>query len=282
MADRAQRRGAVITGGAGGIGAATAARLAEEGYSVCITDLDRRACQTVADRIGGDSWARELDVTSESACRTVAAEVTEKTGGLDLWVNNAGIVLTGVAYEQSADLHRKMIEVNTLGTINGTNAAIAEMLLTGGGHVINVVSLAGLIAAPGEVGYSASKHAAIAYSLGALYDLRRTGVDVIDVSAVCPDGVWSPMISDKLDDPDATASFSGTMLFPDDVARVIAKRARKPKAVTTIPRWRGAMIRLLDSLPGLLPYLFPLLLKDATRKQRRIAEKVAAGNFPPP
>jgi len=274
-------KGALVTGAAGGIGAATAARLTEAGYEVCVTDLDLGACETVASRIGGKAWARSLDVTQEDQCRAAASEVANRTGSLDLWVNNAGIVVTGVSFEQSIEIHRRMLEVNTVGTINGTNAAITEMRGQEKGHVINVVSLAGLIAAPGEVGYSASKHAAIAYSLGTLYDLRRTGVGGIDVSAVCPDGVWSPMISDKLHDPDATASFSGKMLLPDDVARVIVKVARKPRPVTAIPRWRGGMLRLLDAFPGLLPHLIPALLKDATRKQAKLASRVDAGTFPP-
>ena len=71
------------------------------------------------------------------------------------------------------------------------------------GHIINVVSLAGLVAAPGEVAYAASKHAAMAFSIGTLADLRRSGVKDIHVSAICPDGIWSPMLEDKLDDPDA-------------------------------------------------------------------------------
>ena len=71
-----------------------------------------------------------------------------------------------------------MIEINALGTMNGTVAALARMTEGGSGHVINVVSLAGLIAAPGEVNYSASKHAAMAYTLGTLFDLRRAGYDV--------------------------------------------------------------------------------------------------------
>ena len=69
-----------------------------------------------------------------------------------------------------------MLDVNALGTMNGTIAALEKMLPPGRGHVINVISLAGLVAAPGEVNYSASKHAAMAFTLGTLFDLRRAGV----------------------------------------------------------------------------------------------------------
>ena len=102
--------------------------------------------------------------------------------------------------------------------MNGTVAALEQMLPARSGHVINVISLAGLIAAPGEVAYAASKHAAIAFTLGTQLDLRRTGIEGIYLSAVCPDGIWTPMLADKLDDPDAAGTFSGTLLTARQVA----------------------------------------------------------------
>ncbi len=276
-----EARGALVTGAARGIGAATALRLAEAGYEVCVSDLDQDACQIVAERIGMGAWARQLDVTDPEECRRAAAEVAKRSGGLALWVNNAGILHSGKAQDQKPDLYRSMLEVNTMGTVNGTLAALAPMREAGSGHVINVVSLAGLVAAPGEVGYGASKHAAIAFSIGLLYDLRRSGISEIDISVICPDGVWSPMIADKVNDRDTAASFSGSILMPEDVARRIAAVAKRPKVVTAIPRWRGAMLRLFDAFPGLGLRLLPALLRDAERKQRKLAERVADGKFPP-
>ncbi len=276
-----EAKGALVTGAARGIGAATALRLAEAGYEVCISDLDQNACQIVAEGIGMGAWARRLDVTDPEECRRAATEVAERSGGLSLWVNNAGILHSGKAQDQEPDVYRSMLEVNTMGTVNGTLAALAPMRKAGSGHVINVVSLAGLVAAPGEVGYGASKHAAIAFSVGLLYDLRRSGISEIDISVICPDGVWSPMIADKVNDRDTAASFSGSILMPEDVARRIEAVAKRPKVVTAIPRWRGAMLRLFDAFPGLGLRLLPALLRDAERKQRKLAGRVAAGKLPP-
>lgn len=280
MADQTPR-GALVTGAAGGIGAATARRLAEAGYSVCVSDLDLAGCQRVAEEIGRGAWARQLDVTDHEQCRAAATEVVERGSGLDLWVNNAGILHSGKAQDQEPDIYRSMLEVNAMGTVNGTLAALGPMRAAGRGHVINIVSLAGIVAAPGEVGYGASKHAAIAFSIGLFYDLRRSGVEGIDISVVCPDGVWSPMIADKVTDLDTAASFSGSILMPDDVARRIAAVAEKPKVLSTIPRWRGGMLRVFDAFPGFGLKLLPLLLRDAERKQRKLAGRVAAGTFPP-
>ena len=131
--------------------------------------------------------------------------------------------------------------------------------------MINVVSLAGIVAAPGEVAYSASKHAAMAFTLGTLFDLRRAGHTGIDVSAVCPDGIWTPMLADKLDDPDAAGSFSGHLLTPEQVAAEVGRLTDRPRPILIIPRWRGPLLRIFDLFPRLALRLLPLVMWDARR-----------------
>jgi short-subunit dehydrogenase len=174
-----------------------------------------------------------------------------------------------------------MLEVNAIGTYNGTLTALESMRPAGRGHVINVVSLAGLAAAPGIGGYAASKHAAIAFGLSTLADLRHAGFKDIHISAVCPDGVWTPMIQDKLDDPNDALSFSGKMLMPDEVAARVERLLDKPKPVLTIPAWRGRFVRFFDSHPAMAVRLTPLLMRDALRRQARFRKKVAKGEWPP-
>jgi short-subunit dehydrogenase len=152
---------------------------------------------------------------------------------------------------------------------------------SGRGSIINLVSLAGLAAATGIVGYSASKHAAIAFSLGIAADLRRDGLGGIHVSCVCPDGVWTPMIDDKLDDPNDALSFSGVMLMPEQVAARAVELIDKPKPVLAIPAWRGQFARFFDRHPKLSLRLTPLLMRDALRRQRAFRKKVESGKWPP-
>ena len=270
-----------MTGAGGGLGFAIARRLAARGLAVNVTDVDGDAALLAAEKLGGESWGSTLDVRDPQACRRAAEQTVERGGSLDVWVNNAGILLTGVIYEQELEVHRAMLEVNAVGTYNGTLAAIEKMREAGRGHLINIISLAGLIAPFGVASYGASKHAAIAFTLGTLADLRRNGITAIQVSAVCPDGVWSPMIMDKLDDPDDAASFSGKMLMPDDVAARVEKLLDRPKAVLTIPRWRGRLVRWLDRHPDLAARLAPFLMRDALRRQARFKRKVEAGKWPP-
>jgi NAD(P)-dependent dehydrogenase (short-subunit alcohol dehydrogenase family) len=273
-------RGAVVTGAGGGLGRAIAAELARRGYTVQVTDLDADAATRVAAEIGGDAQGSGLDVRDEAACRATAAGTVERAGSLDLWVNNAGVLFTGPSWEQDEATRRTMIEVNAIGTMNGTLAALEPMRAGGRGHVVNVISLAGIVAAPGEVNYSAGKHAAMAFTLGTLFDLRRSGIGGIHLSAVCPDGIWTPMLEDKLDDTEAAGSFSGHLLTADRVAHEVGKLTERPRPVLVIPRWRGPLLRFFDLFPGLGLRLLPLVMADARRRQRRYKRLIEAGRWP--
>lgn len=88
---------------------------------------------------------------------------------------------------------------------------------------------------PGEAVYAASKHAVMGFSLSTAADLRLTGVSNIDLSCICPDGIWTPMLHDKLDDPASALSFSGTLLQPADVVAAVARVLDRPRLVTTLP-----------------------------------------------
>ena len=271
---------AVITGAGRGLGRAVAESLVERGLTVHVTDVDAAAAERVAAELGASAISSALDVRDEAACRALAATVVERDGSLDVWVNNAGVLVTGLAWEQDAETRRTMLEINTVGTMNGTVAALEPMMAARSGHVINVISLAGLVAAPGEVNYSASKHAAIAFTLGTLLDLRRSGIQDIHLSAVCPDGIFTPMLADKLADPDAAGSFSGTLLTAEQVAPRIAALLDRPRPVLTIPRWRGALLRIFDAFPSLAIRLTPWIMRDAERRQRRYKRKIESGKWP--
>ena len=271
---------AVVTGAGRGLGRAICHELATRGFSVFATDVEEALAADTAAALGQGAAAAALDVRDRVACDDVAARCAEELGSLDLWVNNAGVLITGNSWEQDDAARRTMMDVNATGTMNGTLAALGPMMSRGRGHIVNVISLAGLVAAPGEVAYSASKHAAMAFTLGTLFDLRRDGIKGIDLSAVCPDGIWTPMLNRRLDDPSAAGSFSGKLLTPEQVAAEVGKLVEKPRPVLVIPRWRGPMIRLFDALPGAAIRLAPLLMRDAERRQRRYKKLIQSGRWP--
>lgn len=272
---------AVVTGAARGLGFEIAQVLAARGLTVHLTDVDAEGVAAAAERIGGGAFASTLDVRDFAACQAVAAATIERTGDLSVWVNNAGVLFTGPAWEHDDHARRLMMDVNAIGTINGTLAALEPMRASGRGHVVNVVSMAGIVTAPREAVYSASKHAAIAFSLGTLNDLRLARVRGIDISCLCPDGIWTPMLHDRLLDPDAASSFIGTLLVPEQVAAHVGRLLDRPRPVTTVPRARGVVARFGDLFPRVMLLLAHRVHADGRRKQRKIARRIAKGTWPP-
>ncbi|HWM63770.1 MAG TPA: SDR family oxidoreductase [Solirubrobacterales bacterium] len=271
---------AVVTGAGGGLGRAIALDLAHRGFLVHATDIDADTAARTAAEIGAGGSSSALDVRDEAACKAVAAEAATRAGSLDLWVNNAGVLITGDAWDQDDRARRTMLDVNAVGTMNGTVAALDRMLPLDRGHVINVISLAGLVAAPGEVAYSASKHAALAFTLGTLFDLRRSGAKGIRISAVCPDGIWTPMLADRLEDPAAASSFSGHLLTAEQVAVAVGRLVDRPRPLLVLPRWRGPLLRVFALFPRLSLRLLPMAMRDAQRRQKRYKKLIEAGKWP--
>lgn len=278
--DPPSRGGALVTGAGRGLGFEIARRLVGRGHIVHVTDLDGEAAARAAKELGPRAFASTLDVRSFAACRAAASRTQRRAGSLEVWVNNAGVLVTGPAWEQDQRTRELMLEVNATGTINGTLAALDPMRAAGRGHIVNVICLAGLVAAPGEAIYSASKHAAIAFSLATLADLRLAGIDGLEISCLCPGGVWTPMLHDKLEDPSAAASFSGVLLRPEQVAEQVEALLDSPRPVLAIPRWRGRLVRAFDLWPGLALRFGDRVLARGRRRQRRYLRRAKAGKLP--
>ena len=277
MTTTTTRPGALVTGAGRGLGRAIAELLADRGYLVMVTDLSGEAASAAAAEIGSGALWAEVDVREHAQVERARDELIAAAGSLAVWVNNAGVLLTGPAWEQSEEVRTLHLDVNALGTINGTVAAIDAMGAGDaaggsgrGGHIINIASLAGLSAVPGEAVYAASKHAVLGFSSSTSADLRLAGIKNIDISCVCPDGIWTPMLHDKLEDPQAALSFSGVLLQPEDVVRAVGKVLDKPRPVMSLPAWRGAIARLGAAFPRLGTAALPLLAAQGRRVQKKL------------
>ncbi len=176
---RLEGKVAVITGAAGGIGAAAARRMAQEGALLVLTDADEEGARRLARELG-DERADALghDVTSEERWRAVLARTLEAHGRIDVLLNNAGVFLAKTLTETSEEEFRRVMDVNVVGVFLGMRVVAPAMIERRGGSVINLSSVAGLTGPPFLTAYAASKWAVRGMSKVAARELAQFGVRV--------------------------------------------------------------------------------------------------------
>ncbi len=226
----------VITGGARGIGAATAELFASRGAQVWIGDVDADVAAQTAARLGIRS--AHVDVTSHSSWTGFVETVIGEAGRIDVLVNNAGVMPVGPFEDESDATTDLMLDVNVRGLLLGMRAVLPLMRDAGVGHVINVASLAGMIPLPGMVTYNASKYAALGASLAARREYDGTGVTV---SAILPSAVRTELASG--------AKLGGVLptVDPENVARAIVRSVRVRAPRTSVPGWIAPGWVLVDA-----------------------------------
>lgn len=190
---RFEGKAALISGGAGGIGRATAERLLAEGAEVMIADLDRSRVDTVAGELGCPGAV--LDVTSSESWSELTDAAERSFGRLDVLVNSAGLLKTGSILESSLEEWRLVRAVNLDGVFFGCRAALPAMRRGGGGSIVNVSSISGYRADPRTVAYDATKSGVRALTREAAVYCARNGYGV-RCNAVLPGSVATRMMSD--------------------------------------------------------------------------------------
>ncbi len=219
-------RVAVITGGAQGIGRRTAELLSERGYSIAIIDLHQPG-ETVRaiESAGGAVLAYAGDITREDTVADFARQVVARFGRADVLVNNAGISLISPAEETSFDDYRRVLEVNLVAPFLLAQTFGKKMLEAGSGSIVNVASVAGLVAVSDRAAYNASKHGLIGLTRTLAAEWGGRGVRV---NAVCPGWVKTEMDeADQAGGSYTDADITGRVPMarfasPDDIARAIA------------------------------------------------------------
>jgi NAD(P)-dependent dehydrogenase (short-subunit alcohol dehydrogenase family) len=186
---------AFVTGGASGIGAALATRLADGGAEVWIADRQLGKAKELAHRLdgrGAGAHAIELDVRSYPSFEGAVAEVMRRSGRIDYLFNNAGIGVGGEVDSYSLEDWNDVFDVNLRGVVHGIQAVYPIMIRQGCGHIVNTASMAGLVAAPGSASYTATKHAVVAISKVLRAEGHRHGVRV---SVLCPGAIRTPILT---------------------------------------------------------------------------------------
>lgn len=265
-----------ITGGARGIGKATATALVRKGCRVAIGDLDLELAEQAAAGLGGGTVALPLDVTDRSSFESFLAETERELGPVDVVINNAGIMPVTPFAQESIDSIRRQLEINVVGVITGMQLAIERMRPRGSGHIVNLASQAGKGGFPGIATYSGTKHAVVGISEAVRAELRGSGVEI-----AC---VMPTVVNTEL-----TSGVGQRMIRPvevEDVAAEIVDALEVPRFDVWVPRVNGALFKVVALLPrGAREALGRLmkvdkLMTEVDHGARRAYEQRAAASEP--
>lgn len=225
---RFQDRSVIVTGGAGGIGTAIAARFAAEGARVVVTDVNAEGAEATAAGIratGGRARALAADIAAAEGCRLIVADVMAQEGRIDVLCNNAGINRRGPLLALTAEDWRLSFAVNLDAMFHTCQAALPHMIAAGGGAIVNTASQWGLHPAPNHIAYNVTKAAVASFTQNLARDYAA---QKIRVNAVCPGEIHTPMLEAgvkragrTIADLDRLVPF-GRIGKPEEVAALVA------------------------------------------------------------
>lgn len=219
----------VITGGARGIGRATAEAFLARGATVSIGDLDLAAATATAEEIGASG--HHVDVADAASYDAFVTAAEAEHGPVDVLVNNAGVMPSGAFLDQTPATDRLTMEVNVQGVLNGMRRVLPGMVERGRGHVVNIASLAGKFPVPGLAVYNASKFAVVGLTAATRLEMAPHGVTL---SAILPSAV----------DTDLASGFDMKPIpkvAPSDIADAVVGSVRNRAAEIAVPRYVGAL-----------------------------------------
>lgn len=224
-------RVAVITGASSGIGEATARALAADGHRVALLARRLARIQALADELGDAAVAIQADVTDRDSVLAAARRVQDELGGADVLVNNAGAMLLGPFSAELSEDYRRMIETNLLGAITATEVFLDQLLASEGGDLVNLSSVAGRTARPGNAVYAATKWGLNGWS----ESLRQQLQPDVRVIVVEPGAVATELI-DHITHAESKAAaeqmYEANSISPENVAEIIAFAVSRPRSVS--------------------------------------------------
>jgi short-subunit dehydrogenase len=235
----------LITGGAQGIGRATALRCAREGAALLLADLKVDALPAVAEEIrqaGGTCASFRLDVTDPESILRLRDEVHAQGGPIDVLINNAGTVFGGAFLDVPLAKHYLTYQVNTLGLVGMTHAFLPDLLRGSDAHLVNIASAAAFVGLPYGSTYGSSKWSVLGFSEAMRLELADLGHTQVHVTAICPSVVGTGLFNGA--QPPKTTQ----ILKPDELAEAIVRGMLKNRPIVCAP----ALVNTTATLRGIL------------------------------
>jgi NADP-dependent 3-hydroxy acid dehydrogenase YdfG len=260
---------AFVTGGASGIGAALTTKLVDGGAEVWIADRQIEVAQELAQRLNGGgakSHAIELDVRNYPSFERAVAETVQQSGRIDYLFNNAGIGVGGEVDSYTLADWNDVFDVNLHGVVHGIQAVYPIMIRQRSGHIVNTASMSGLVASPGTVSYTATKHAVVGISKALRVEAERHGVQV---SVFCPGAIRTPALTGGkfgrvpgISDEELLKSWERTRpMAPEKFAERALRAVLRGDAIIVLPTWWKAFWYLERLSPALSMRLTKVALK---------------------
>lgn len=240
-----------ITGGARGIGKATATALVRKGCRVALGDLHLDLAEETAAQLGAGTIALPLDVTDRASFAAFLEAVERELGPIDVLMNNAGIMPVTSFMEEGDDSIRRQLDINVYGLITGTQLALERMLPRRSGHIVNVASSAGKAGVPAIATYSGTKHAVVGFTEALRAELRGSGIEFsvvmpVTVNTALTEGVADTRGVKKVEPEDVADAVVEALelarfdvFIPRSLKYTVAGGALLPR------RWREAVARFM-------------------------------------
>jgi len=269
-----------ITGGARGIGKATATALVRKGCRVAIGDLDLALAEETAAELGGGTVALALDVTDRASFAAFLDAAERELGPLDVVVNNAGIMPVTPFADESDDSIKRQLDINVYGVIVGTQLASERLLPRNRGHIVNIASAAGKAGIPGIATYSGTKHAVVGFTEAVRAELRGSGIELscvmpVTVNTALTEGVADTLGVKKVEAEDVAAEIVDALEVPRFDVFVPPYLKYTTAAGSLLPRRaREAVARLMG-----IDKILTGVSKDSRRayEERAAREDIAGG-----